>query len=100
MCTDGILQVLLTNAVSCRACAAASTAQSTLQGAVAGDIEDLSARIANAEAAVREAENSAERAIEMEQEAARAAAMAQSHYKDSAAYQSASDRVCCTTLGL
>ena len=90
----------LTTTFSCRACAAASAAQSTLQGAVDGDVDGLSLRIASAEAAVREAESSADRAIEMEQEAARAAVMAQSHYKDAAAHQSASDRVCCSTLAV
>ena len=100
MCIDVILLVLLISAVSCRACAAASAAQSTLQGAVDADVEDLSARIASAEAAVREAEGGAERAIEMEQKAARAAAMAQSHCNDAAACQSASDRVRRCTLAV
>lgn len=89
------LLVPLTSAASCRACTAASAAQSNLQGAVDGDLEDLSVRISRAEAAVKEAESSAQRAIELEHEAARAAARAHSHYEVAAAHHCASDTNCC-----
>lgn len=81
----------------CRASAAASRAQYSLQGAAEADAHDLASRIANAEAAVEQAEQAAAEAVRSQDEASRAATMADKHYMDAA---DQADTVYRVSLGL
>ena len=70
--------------IACRASAAASKAQHTLQGAADLEAQQLAARIATAEAAVEQAEQAAAEAIELQATASKAARVAEKHCKDAA----------------
>ena len=81
---------------NCRASIAASKAQQTLQGAVEAEAKDLASRIANAEAAVEQAEQAAAEAVQFQEEASKAASVAERHSTNAADQADTAHRVTCS----
>ena len=76
-----------------RASTAANTCQLQLENLVENDTAGLKERIANAEAAVQEAERTAEEAVSLQHEVVKAASMAQGHSDVASAQNNAAQRV-------
>lgn len=77
----------------CRASTAATKCQTQLQSVTEKDTEGLKERIAAAEAAVQEAEQSAAEAVRLQNEIVQAASMAEGHADTATSQSSVAERV-------
>ena len=84
----------------CRASTAATKCQTQLQSVTERDTEGLKNRIATAESAVQEAEQSAAEAVRLQNEIVQAASMAEGHCDVAKSQSNVAERVCCTITAL